>query len=42
MLRFTTKGAFGDNGSIDVDEDDDEDWPFLKSLQNPCFSLKHI
>ena len=37
--RFTTKGAFGDTGSLNVDEDDDEDWPFLKSLQTPCFSM---
>lgn len=39
-LRFTTKGAFGDKGSIDVDEDDDDEWTFLKSLQKLCFSLK--
>lgn len=38
--RFTTKGALGDNGSLDVDEVDEEE-PFLKSLQKPCFSLKH-
>lgn len=38
-LRFTTKGAFGDNGSLDVDEDDDEDWHFLTSLKKPCFFL---
>lgn len=35
-VRFTTKGALGDNGSLDVDEDDVEDWPFLYSLQYPC------
>jgi len=39
-LRFTTKGAFGDKGSLDVDEDDDDERTFLKSLQKLCFSLK--
>lgn len=39
-IRLTTKGALGDDGSLDIGEDDDEDWPFLKSLQHPaCFSL---
>ena len=38
VIRFTTKGAFGDTGSPDVvlEELDDDDEPFLKSLQNPC------
>lgn len=40
-IRFTTKGALGESGSLDVDEDDDEDFSFLKSPQNPCFSFKH-
>lgn len=38
FLRFTTNGAFGDNGSLEVDEDDDEALPNLKSLQKLCFS----
>lgn len=32
-LRFTTNGTFGDKGSLDVDEEDDEDCAFLASLQ---------
>lgn len=38
FLRFTTNGAFGDNSSLEVDEDDDEALPNLKSLQKLCFS----
>jgi hypothetical protein len=33
-IRFTINGgAFGDTGSADVDDEDDEDWPFLISPQ---------
>lgn len=30
-VRFTTNGAFGDVGSFDVDDEEDEDWPLLRS-----------
>lgn len=38
FLRFTTNGAFGDNGSLEVDEEDDEEFPSFKSWQKLCFS----
>jgi hypothetical protein len=37
FLRFTTKGTVGTGCSLEVEED--EDSPFLISVQNPCFSL---
>lgn len=36
VVRLTTNGAFGDKGSLEVDEDDEADWPFLNSLQKAC------
>lgn len=41
-VRLTTNGAFGDKGSVDVDEDEDEETPFFNSLQNDCTCQKGI
>lgn len=39
MIRLTTKGAFGDVGSFEVDDEDEED-PLLKSLEKaPCLQI---